>query len=559
VDEKPPPIPLIMLGLQQVAIISVSLVIPMVIAETAGAPAAVVRSVLSLSMMSLAILCVLQALSRRHVGSGYLVPGFCSANYLHPSLQAAAIGGMPLVLGMTIFAGLFECLMSQVIPKLRKFVPPEISGIAITIMGIELGQVGFQKLLAQPEGGAPHSYLLISGFLTVGAMLGANIWGGRTLRLYAALIGLLIGCGFSIAHGAFPDQVIAQLTETPTFALPSIDYISWDFEWALAVPFMIGALASLLTTIAAVTTCQKINDSGWERPDMGSISRGVLADGLGTVIAASIGSSGLNSATSGVAMSSATGATSRYIAFGIAGWLLVMACSPQFATLFMVIPKPVLGAALLYIACFMLVSGIEIIASRPLDVRRTAVVGVSLILAIGQGSIADNLDSLPHYLHPITESPLALGVVTAIVLNTLARLGVRRSAAIDLLPSATAVFAIDDLMERLPRQWSVRRDVMDSARFCFVEVVEAIAREGHVRGSIEARVSFDEWHLDIELHYLGTPLPLQTSPIQVKEVVANQELLPITRLTSVFLVNLADQVRSYSNGTRNVIRLKFQH
>ena len=291
---------------------------------------------------------------------------------------------------------------------------------------------------------------------------------------------------------------------------------------------------------------------------MGSISRGVLADGLGTAIAGSIGTSGLNSATSGVAMSSATGATSRYIAFGIAGWLLVMACSPKFATLFMIIPKPVLGAALLYIACFMLVNGIGIIASRPLDVRRTAVVGVSLILAIGQDSVSDSLESLPYYLHPITESPLALGVVTAIVLNTLARLGARRSSAIDLLPTTTAVFAIEDLMERLPHQWSVRRDVIDSARFCFVEAVEAIAREGHVLGSIKARVTFDEWHLDIELQYLGNPLSLPTSPLQVKEVVASQGL-PIGRLTLVFLDNLADQVRSHRDGNRNFIRLRFQH
>jgi xanthine permease XanP len=141
------------------------------------------------------------------------------------------------------------------------------------------------------------------------------------------------------------------------------------------LPFVLGAVASTLKTIGAVTTCQKTNDAEWRRPEMASIRRGVAADGLSTIAAGLSGAVGQNPATSGVAIASATGATSRFIAIGIAAWFVLMACLPGLAAIFMIMPDPVLGGALSFAASYMLTSGIQIIASRALDARRTAIVG----------------------------------------------------------------------------------------------------------------------------------------------------------------------------------------
>lgn len=131
-------------------------------------------------------------------------------------------------------------------------------------------------------------------------------------------------------------------------------------------------------------------------------------------------------------MAAATGATSRFIAIGIAGWFFLMAFSPKLAMLLMVLPKPVLGAALLYTACFILANGIEIITSRGLDLRRTTVVGLSLILAMSYHLGEHVFDSLPLALKPITASPISLGVMTAILLNIAVRFGVHRTASLSV-------------------------------------------------------------------------------------------------------------------------------
>ena len=40
----------------------------------------------------------------------------------------------------------------------------------------------------------------------------------------------------------------------------------------------------MLRTVGVITTCQKINDSDWRRPDLGPIQGGILADGIGCVV-----------------------------------------------------------------------------------------------------------------------------------------------------------------------------------------------------------------------------------------------------------------------------------
>jgi NCS2 family nucleobase:cation symporter-2 len=99
-----------------------------------------------------------------------------------------------------------------------------------------------------------------------------------------------------------------RLDAAPFVAVP------WSFDPALALPFAVVALAAALKVAGNVTTCQKANDLEWTRADLRSISRGVLADGAGSVIAGAIGAHGLNSSTAAVGLASATGVLSRRIA-----------------------------------------------------------------------------------------------------------------------------------------------------------------------------------------------------------------------------------------------------
>ena len=53
----------------------------------------------------------------------------------------------------------------------------------------------------------------------------------------------------------------------------------------MILPFTVAALAVTLKGIGDITALQRINDAGWVRAEMGSISRGTLANGLANMFA----------------------------------------------------------------------------------------------------------------------------------------------------------------------------------------------------------------------------------------------------------------------------------
>ena len=76
----------------------------------------------------------------------------------------------------------------------------------------------------------------------------------------------------------------------------------------------------------------------------------MLADGLGCALGGLLGVIGMSTAPSLVGVSHASGATSRYIAFACAAVLAAAALVPAYAGLFLLLPSPVIGAAVTFTA-----------------------------------------------------------------------------------------------------------------------------------------------------------------------------------------------------------------
>src|ERR1700758_4139017 len=102
--------------------------------------------------------------------------------------------------------------------------------------------------------------------------------------------------------------------------------------------------AAMLRTVGVITTCQKINDLDWKRPELKSIQGGVVADGIGCIIGGLMGVIGMNSSVGAAGVAKASGATSRYIAYSCAAILAIVAFIPKYAALFLIMPQPVIGS-----------------------------------------------------------------------------------------------------------------------------------------------------------------------------------------------------------------------
>jgi len=557
VDETPPVPVTAFSALQHVGLVAIFLVYPLVVSREAGASVATSANILSLAMLVLGIGTVLQALAKGPVGSGFLAPINFSAIYLGPSLVAVQLGGLPLVFGMTIFAGLLESVLSRGLKHLRPFLPPEIAGLVVFFVGLSVGSVGVRYLLgigAPDPVGAVHWAVAGAAFLT---MIALNVWTRGVLRWFCALIGMAVGYAAAAAAGLLTAAGAGGIAAAPVVALPRFDHLSWAFDPALVPLFTVAALAATVKVIGLVSTCQKTNDAEWVRPEMGSIGRGVLADGIGTSLAGLLGTIGINIGSSSIGMIAATGVASRVIAYATGAMFVLLAFLPAVTAALALMPRPVMAAALIFAACFMLVSGMQIITSRMLDVRKTLVIGVATLAALALEANPDLAALVPGALRPLVSSPLVLGTVTAIGLNLVFRLGVRQRVTLSIDPHGAYAKQVEDFLDRQGAAWGARPDVVARAIFGINQSVEIVAEHGNVRGPIAVSASFDEFNLDVELSYDGDLVELSERRPTDAEIRETEEGL--RRLAGFMLTRNADRAQSQRVGETGVVRFHFDH
>jgi NCS2 family nucleobase:cation symporter-2 len=557
VDERPPAGVIALSSLQHVGVMSVFLIYPVLIGRAADSTPDAISNLVNLSLIVLAIGTVLQALPRGPVGSGYLCQPVPTAIYLIPSLLAARTGGLPLVFGMTVLAGLVEIALSRLLRALRPLFPPEIAGLVVALMGVATGVVAIRLAAGAGVGRAAGSMDVIAGGVTLATMVALNVWAGGSLRLCCVLIGMIAGYVTAAALGILGAGDWQTLTNTPWIAAPSLDHAGWDFDAALVVPFAVGAVAASLKVVGNVTTSQKLNDADWVRTDMGSVSRGILADGLATTLAGAVGTSGVNSASANVGMANATGVMSRNIAYSVAAFLLLLAFFPKLGVVFTLMPRAVAGMALLFAAAFIFVNGVEIMTMRLLDARKTFVIGFAFIGGLAVELLPRTFADAPVWMRSLLVSSLVVGPVLALLLNAVLRLGVRKVQKLAVEPAQLDPAAVQQFMETHGAAWGARRDVIERASFNLHQSLETIVEGCDPRGPLEVTASFDEFNLDIRVSYEGAPLELPERRPTNEEIMESEE--GQRRLAGFMLRRYADRVAATHRGGRSTILFHFDH
>src|SRR3954452_17918184 len=260
------------------------------------------------------------------------------------------------------------------------------------------------------------------------------------------------------------------MTELPLVAAPGTAQIGRSFDSALILPFVIAAFANGLKGAALLTASQRMLDDDWKRPDMKPISRGVLADGL-TVICAGICSVfAVNVSASSVGLTEATGLASRRVAYATSAIFVLMAFLPMFTRFLVLAPDPVVGATLLFSSCTILRSGMEAIAARLYDTRKTLVVGLSIMTGVGVEAFPAAFSRMPQWIHPLTVSALVFGTAVGFLLNFCFRLGLRQRTTIVLDPQAPDLEALARFIESRGASWGAMRDVVKKAEWAAQEL-----------------------------------------------------------------------------------------
>lgn len=494
-EDKPPFGVALILGFQQMLVALLTQAYPVLIAIEAGGTRLEAASLVTMSLIAMAICTVLQTIRYGPVGSGLLAPSITSAIFLGPSMLAAGTGGMPLVFGMTVFAGVVGIMMARVLGRYRKLFPPEVSGVVVLMVGLSMIPVAVPHLLGiGGDDRIPEVSEWGVGLLTLGTILFLTVLKLGQVRLYATAIGLAAGYGAAWAVGLF-DQVSFATIE----ALPIIGFIPppWhglQFDLLLAAPFVAAALASNIKDAGLFITIQKANDTAWKRPDTASMSGGLVASGLGNVVSGTVGGVGLGVSAGGVGLAIATGAMARRIGYFTAAIFVVFAFLPQATAALAMMPSPVMGAGLVFVACHLIASGIQLIASRMLDARRIHIIGIPIMAGVGLIAMPELAALAPGPLRAVVESPLTVSMILVLALNLIFNLGVssRARAAVPLDGGLSRGVAA--LLDRQGASWGARLEVIRRAVPAVTEWCEEL-RTHHDGGEAWIELSFDEFTL----------------------------------------------------------------
>ena len=291
VDDRPPPSALALLAVQHVFLMSSTLVLPVVLVTEIGGDFAEVTAVVALTMIACGLGTILQAMRWRGVGSGFLCPNLCGPNFFAASVGAAWLGGLPLMRGMTIVAGIVELVFARFVHRLAFLFPTEITGLVVFMVGISLIPVGTSKFLHIDYSGEPIQPI---SFLAAGAtllvMVALTIWGGVKLRLYSVLIGMSLGYTLSAVAGLMPAERLERLAGAPRIGVPMLEHMfDVTFRWSLLPAFVIVSICGALKSFGNLIMCEKVNDDEWKKPDIKRIGDGLVADGLCVTLSGVLG------------------------------------------------------------------------------------------------------------------------------------------------------------------------------------------------------------------------------------------------------------------------------
>jgi xanthine permease XanP len=542
VDENPPLKTTLLLAFQHAVLALVFIVYPLIVVAEGHGTRQETEGIVTASILAIAAGTFLQSLGRKGMGSGYLAVQITNPIYLPVSIIAVHTGGLGLVAGMTLFAGLFTFFFVPFIRYLRPFFPAEVCGVAVLMLGVSLSGPGMMRFTGMNVTSFPDPKAITVAFITFSMIVALSVWPKNQIRLYSAVIGLACGYAAAFFMGLIGTEELNTAFSRGIVALPVIHLTGLRFDLVLLVPFLVTALVATLDNIAGLITCQKINEVELLRPDMARISRGILADSCNTLFSGMLGTIGSGISSAHIALSSATGATSRRVGLWASAMILAMMFISPLARLLSNMPGPISGAVMIYAAAFLITSGIELIVSRMLDIRRIFMIGCSVIVGISSIQFTDFIKNLPMWAFSIVSSPFALSSVCAVVLNFVFSLGTSSRASILIQPTIDSVPEILRFFDDKGAVWGARRHMIHRVQSCVNELMEALILVKAVDAQIEICALFNDFGLDVIVSYSGKPFLLEKKSPSVEELLTDE--YAIAKLSGVLVRQYADKVDS---------------
>jgi NCS2 family nucleobase:cation symporter-2 len=349
-----------------------------------------------------------------------------------PLVAGKGVDGLAALFGGILLGGLFHALLGTVIGRIRFALPPLVTGLVVTMIGLALVKVGIEYA----AGGVPakvsgsEAYGSLSSWsaalVVVFVTLGLKFYARGMLAISAVLIGIIAGYIYCIGIGKLPLEAIAgSWNNAAAFALPQPFKYGFEFSAAAVIGFCLMAFVSAVETVGDVSGITK-GGAGREATNE-EIQGATYADGLGTAVAGIFGGLPNTSFSQNVGLIAMTGVMSRNVVTIGALFLILCGLVPKVGGLIRTIPIEVLGGGVIVMFGMVVAAGVSMLSDVVWNRRNMVIFAVALSVGLGlqlevlntaPGS-ANALQHLPDSLAILGASGILPAALIAIVLNLL--------------------------------------------------------------------------------------------------------------------------------------------
>lgn len=322
--------------------------------------------------------------------TGGKVPSYLGSSFAFIGVVIAATGyagpgpnaNIGVALGGIIACGLLYFIIGAIVQAvgtgwIERLMPPVVTGAVVAVIGLNLAHIPVKNMAPTPF----DAWMQAVTFVCVGLV--AVFTRGMVQRLLI-LMGLIVA---SVVYAVLANGLglgkpldLSGVANAPWFGLPQFSTPVFSAHAMLLIaPVAVILVAENLGHIKAVTAMTGKNLDVY-------MGRAFMGDGVATMVAGSVGGTGVTTYAENIGVMAATKIYSTAI-FVVAGLMaILLGFSPKFGALIQAIPLAVMGGVSIVVFGLIAVAGAKIWVDNRVDFsdnKNLLVAAITLVLGTG--------------------------------------------------------------------------------------------------------------------------------------------------------------------------------
>ena len=429
---KQHPFKIASLGMQHMlAMYAGAIIVPLIVGGGLGLNQKELTYLVSIDLLMCGVATILQALSNRFFGIGLPVVLGCTFTAVGPMIAIGKQYGVSSIYGAIIAAGLFVVIFAKLFGKLVKLFPPVVTGSVVTVIGVTLVPAAINDMaggVGSKDFGSLENLALAFGVLLF-IIIMYRFFDGF-IRSISILLGLLFGTIVAAFMGKVSLQAVGEADwfhgiqpfyfGTPTFEL---------------TPIITMILVACVGIVEATGVYFALSDICNKKIGEKELTKGYRAEGLAMVLGGIFNAFPYTTYSQNVGLVQLTGVRNRVIIYTCGGMLIVLGFIPKIAAITTIIPKSVLGGAMLAMFGMVMAYGITMLSSVDFGKQENLlIVACSVGIGLGVTVVPTLFSQLPESIRILTDNGIVLGSASAVLLNIVFNMVPQRKVKVEEEP-----------------------------------------------------------------------------------------------------------------------------